>query len=84
MNIYEQLYDNLSKDDLVVLSELTTYNEKGEHFTQTFPREWLDRMEHCGAIIISKPTKQMYLEEYWTVELTEHAKLIGGIMNWGE
>ena len=61
----------ITDEDRRLLGELCTRDDAGKHFTETFPAEWLDRMEDAGIITISRPTHPAtgipYSQEYWSV-----------------
>lgn len=80
---------DITAEDRRLLGELCTRSDSGKHFTETFPAEWLDRMEDAGIITISRPTHSAtgipYSQEYWSVGIMpnvpgitdEHGCLIG-------
>lgn len=61
----------ISAEDRRLLGELCTRSDSGKHFTETFPADWLDKMERLGIITISRPTHSPtgipYSQEYWSV-----------------
>jgi hypothetical protein len=78
----------ITDNDLRMLGRITTRDEAGTHFTINYSRNWLDRMETAGMIVIDKPvhtgTGMSYSEEYWSVEVTPEGIAEGEARNWGE
>ena len=63
----------IDDDDRRQLGQLTTRDDAGRHFYQTFDAAWLARMERTGLITIHRPVNAAaglsYGGEYHTVEV---------------
>ncbi|MCL6479875.1 MAG: hypothetical protein K6T65_16005 [Peptococcaceae bacterium] len=78
----------LTLEDARLLGQLTTRDEDGTHFTQTYDTKWLLKMEKAGYIEIHRPvhgpTGIAYGQEEWSVEVTPAGIEAGEELNWGE
>lgn len=64
-----------TRQQVRILSTLTTRDEAGTHFTQRYGDTALQALEKAGLIVINRPVHEAahipYSQEYWDVEITE-------------
>ncbi|MHB8180081.1 MAG: hypothetical protein ACYDDR_04560 [Acidithiobacillus ferrivorans] len=58
-----------------ILSQITTRDESGKHFTEIYNAGDLAELEADGLITIDRPEHEAtgipYAQEYWSVEVTD-------------